>query len=411
MFLALLKRRNPALLEAAAVLHQGGIIPPNCYVIDLDQVAENATALKAEADRLGLAVFAMTKQIGRNPDVSRTLVHHGITHAVGVDLDCALAAVHGGLGLGHVGHLVQVPRNQASLAASLDPLYWTVFSHEKAIEAGAASRDAGRSQPLLARIVAEGDRFYPGHEGGFDAADIIRVADALDAVDGGQFAGVTTFPASLFDPVAGRVLPTHNMTTLTRAAEALRSAGRSGITVNAPGTTSSATLAGLADAGATQVEPGHGLTGTTPWHAVEDLVEGPAIVYVSEVSHHWGGSAFVFGGGLYVDPVLEGAPTDAVIVRTQERASAAATYRVDMPAAAAIDYYAKVPVPATDAAPAGSTVLFGFRPQVFVTRALTAAVSGISRGEPRLEGLWASDGSAPLTAEHMTRDPMRGHRP
>ena len=41
----------------------------------------------------------------------------------------------------------------------------------------------------------------------------------------------------------------------------------------------------LAAAGATQIEPGHGLTGTTPLHAVEDLPETPAVVYLSEVSH------------------------------------------------------------------------------------------------------------------------------
>ena len=58
----------------------------------------------------------MTKQIGRNPDVSRALVAHGITHAVGVDLECAVAATTGGLHVGHLGHLVQIPRHQAPIA-------------------------------------------------------------------------------------------------------------------------------------------------------------------------------------------------------------------------------------------------------------------------------------------------------
>ena len=44
-------------------------------------------------------------------------------------------------------------------------------------------------------------------------------------------------------------------------------------------------LAVLAGAGATQVEPGHGLTGTTPLHAIADLPERPAVVYLTEVSH------------------------------------------------------------------------------------------------------------------------------
>lgn len=44
------------------------------------------------------------------------------------------------------------------------------------------------------RIRAEGDTFYRGHEGGYDAADVTTVADRLDALDGGRFAGITTFP-------------------------------------------------------------------------------------------------------------------------------------------------------------------------------------------------------------------------
>lgn len=67
-------------------------------------------------------------------------------------------------------------------------------------------------------------------------------------------------------------------------------------------------LEGLARDGATQVEPGHGLTGTTPLHAVADLAEEPAIAYVSEVSHLWNGKAYVFGGGSTSTPSLERVP-------------------------------------------------------------------------------------------------------
>ena len=63
-------------------------------------------------------------------------------------------------------------------------------------------------------------------------------------------------------------------------------------------------LKALADAGATQVEPGHGLTGTTPLHALEDLPEIPAVVYVTEISHFIDGEAYCFGGGLYYRPDL-----------------------------------------------------------------------------------------------------------
>jgi len=396
MFLDLLRRRNPALLTAAAHFHQNGQLPPNTYVIDLDAVSRNAAALAAESARLGLTPFAMTKQIGRNPDASRAIVAGGITHAVGVDLECAIAAASGGLQTGHLGHLVQIPRHRADDAAALEPLYWTVFSETKAAEAGAAALARGRVQDVLLRIVAPGDRFYRGHEGGFDAADVVAAADRVDAIPGVRFAGITSFPATLFDATTGTARSTPNLGTLTRAREALERAGRHDIQVNAPGTTSASILSTLAEAGATQVEPGHGLTGTTPLHATRDLIEEPAIAYVSEVSHLWNGDAYVFGGGLYVDPVLGGTETTALFCAPETDPVAAPELRVDMPAPEAIDYYATVPLEGRRAQP-GDTVLFGFRPQVFVTRGLTAGISGISTGNPVVAGIWSADGSAPIS--------------
>jgi predicted amino acid racemase len=397
MFLELLQRRNPNFLSALATLHAAGELPVNCYAIDLDAVTRNATAFAAETARLGLTPFAMTKQIGRNPDVSRALVDSGITHAVGVDLQCAVAAAAGGLRVGHIGHLVQIPRHEADLAASLEPLYWTVFSEAKAREAGAAALRRGGTQNVLLRVAAPGDHFYTGHEGGFPLDRIVEAADTVDALPGVRFAGITTFPATLFNRETGTAEATPNRGTLTRAAALLTAAGRTGFQVNAPGTTSISVLEGLARDGATQVEPGHGLTGTTPLHAVTDLAEEPAIAYVSEVSHLWNDRAYVFGGGLYVDPVLGGGSTSALVVPGGTDVSAAPALPVEMPAPQAIDYYATIPLAEGSPVAEGDTVIFGFRPQVFVTRALTAAISGISTGTPRVEGVWASDGSAPLT--------------
>lgn len=397
MFLNLLTRRNPQLLNAAAHLHALGQLPPNTFVIDLDAVERNAAAFVAECARLALTPFAMTKQIGRNPDVSAAVARAGISHAVAVDLEDAFGAASGGLNIGHLGHLVQIPRQQAALAASLEPLYWTVFSDAKAAEAGAAAAARGKVQDVLLRVVAPGDRFYTGHEGGFALDDIVAAADRVDALPGVRFAGITTFPATLFDATTCSAKATPNRATLTAAKTMLEAAGRTDIQVNAPGTTSVSVLESLAAAGATQVEPGHGLTGTTPLHAVEDLVEEPAIAYVSEVSHFHNGSAYVFGGGLYVDPVLGGVETNALIVAPGTDAAATVQRRVAMPAAEAIDYYATIGLDEREASVSvGDTVIFGFRPQVFVTRAQTAAISGLSTNQPRLEGIWAANGSAPL---------------
>jgi predicted amino acid racemase len=390
MFLYVLQRRNPALINAAIELHQQDLLPADTFVLDLDAITANGRIIAAEAARLELTPFAMTKQIGRNPDASRAIIAGGITSSVAVDMACARATTQAGLRLGHVGHLVQVPRAEARAAADLDPANWTVFSHAKATEAAAASAATGRDQALLARIYADGDEFYSGHEGGFPADDILTVADALDALDGAHFAGVTTFPALLFDPATNDLRPTANLRTLATIAERLRAAGRTNIRINGPGTTSSAAFAALANAGVTQVEPGHALTGTTPWHAVRDLPETPAICYLSEISHEYGGRAYCFGGGMYVDPVFPPYQVRAVVGR-----DAGATRLLDatLPPAEAIDYYGQLAVGDGRSATTGESVVFGFRAQAFVTRAYTAGVNGVGTGNPTVAGIWAADGS------------------
>jgi predicted amino acid racemase len=273
----------------------------------------------------------------------------------------------------------------------MSPDHWTVFNLEKAAEAGAASSKRGQSQAMLARIVAPGDTFYRGHEGGFPADDVVAVADAIDRLPGARFAGVTSFPTQLFDHASGTVKPTPNMTTLARAAEALAKAGRGKVEINAPGTTSSEILPMLADAGATQIEPGHGLTGTTPLHAVADLPEVPAVVYVSEVSHLTGSEAFCFGGGLYVDPVFPDYQIRAIVSR-EPTASASMLAPVEIPAPAAIDYYGMIDASGPVKPRVGDSVVFGFRPQAFVTRAYVVGVSGLFAGAPHVERIYDAFG-------------------
>lgn len=381
MFLKPLIRRNEGFVDAVVELHRSGQLPANAYVLDLDAVRHNASQISAEAGRLGLEVLAMTKQVGRNPAFLSALRDAGITDCVAVDMADARAIHREGMGLGHVGHLVQVPRAEAPMAAAIAPGNWTVFSTEKAGEAAMAARALGRTQDLLARIYAPGDTFYTGHEGGFEADEIEAVAESLDGLDGARFAGVTTFPALLFDPVAQAVKPTPNLATLARAASRL-----GGARVNAPGTTSTVVLPMLAEHGATQVEPGHALTGTTPLHALRDLPEIPAVLYLTEVSHHYGGRAYCFGGGMYIDPVF---PPYRVRALVNGRLLDA-----DLPLAEAIDYYGQL-LPGDGLLPGpGETVIFGFRIQAFVTRAYVAAVDGVASGQPRVVGIWSSSGDS-----------------
>jgi predicted amino acid racemase len=390
LFLDVLRRRNADFLGAVAALHQDGRLPANTYALDLDAVQANAAVMAAAARRHSLEVFAMTKQMGNAPGFMRAVMAGGIGAGVAVDMRGARALRDGGMRLGHVGHLVQVPRAEATAAAALDPDNWTVFNDDKAAEAARASAAAGRVQDLIARIHAPGDVFYDGHAGGFPAADVVAVAKALGSHDGARFAGITTFPALLFDAETRDVRPTPNLATLARARERLQGVV-DGLRVNAPGTTSSATFGLLGDHGATQVEPGHGLTGTTPLHAVRDLEELPAVCYVSEVSHLHGGWAYAFGGGLYIDPVFPDYPLRALVAERPD-ISEARVMTASIPPPSAIDYYAKLDLGDGPAPSIGATVVFGFRIQAFVARAYVAGIRGVAEGTPKVEGIWTAEG-------------------
>ncbi len=389
MFLKPLLRRNPAFVDAVLAMHQDGEIPANSYVLDLDAIEANTRLLVAEARRHTLTSYAMTKQIGRAPGALDAITAGGIDGFVAVDMACAHPIAENGHNLGHLGHLVQVPRHEAALAARYQPDHWTVFSETKILEVGAASAALGRTQALLLRVHAPGDEFYAGHEGGFAVDRLGATLELIERTPGVRFAGLTTFPALLFDDATGTVRTTKNMATLAAAVVGLNAAGVDKVEVNAPGTTSTEMLATLASMGATQIEPGHGLTGTTPLHALRDLPEVPAILYVSEVAHVHQGRPYVFGGGLYVDPVFPDYPMQAFVSRggVDDGHLVAAS----VPAPSLIDYYAQL-FPEDDRVTEGDTVVFGFRAQAFVTRAQVAGIRGVERGDPTLTGLWTSDG-------------------
>src|SRR5207248_3724609 len=112
VFLDRLSVRNPTLISAAVDLHQRGLVPANSFLLDVDTMAANAAVIAREARGLGLTVFAMTKQFGRNPVATRAVIESGLDGVVAVDLACALAFAGSDIPLGHVGHLVQIPRHE-----------------------------------------------------------------------------------------------------------------------------------------------------------------------------------------------------------------------------------------------------------------------------------------------------------
>jgi len=225
-------------------------------------------------------------------------------------------------------------------------------------------------QPLLLRVAASDDAFYPGQYGGFPVADLPAAVRDLLTVPGIQVAGVTAFPCLTFDSESLTAQRTAHLQGLLEARALLEQEfGLHGLQVNAPSLTCCATIPYLADIGATHGEPGHALTGTTPLHAVSDQPEVPAAVYVSEVSHLYGGKAYCFGGGLYPRSRVQ----SAFVGKDPAHLS---QMDVEPLPPEAIDYYGTL-LPAPDqAAAVGDTVICAFRMQMFTARSHLAVVSG-----------------------------------
>lgn len=390
MFLNKIIQRNPKLIQTGVELHQKGLIPANSYVLDIDTISYNAKLMAEEGERYHLKVFAMTKQIGRNPVAIKAMVDAGIRAGVCVDMSDARPMTASGMEIGHLGHLVQVPFAETKAAAKLNPRYWMVYNLEKA-KAVSEVTDSGREQNIMVRIFGEDDSFYRGHEAGFPTETILETAKEIQQMKGLHFAGIATFPAQLYDVESKTVKATHNYNTLIKTADYLRNHGYPEIEVNAPGTTSSHIFKRLVEDGVIQVEPGHGLTGTTPIHAYEDMPEMPGYIYVSEVSHFYGGKPYCYGGGMYIDPVFDDYDVQACVGRDGDDALKC-RISCEMPKPKAIDYYGILNPGKEQKINVGDTVVFGFRAQMFVTRAYVVPVSGISKNEPKVEGIYFTDG-------------------
>jgi predicted amino acid racemase len=407
MYLQRLMERNPQLMEIAIRLHQDGRIPPNTWLIDLDTVAENARTLSAEAKRLGLRTYLMSKQYGRNPYVSALALANGLHKIVAVDATCALMAHRYGLPVGHMGHLNQIPLHMVPDLVAMRPEVITVYNIEHARWIDHAAGDLGIVQELLLRVSAPGDIFFDGQEGGFSESDIAAVVEALSHLRHVRLVGVTAFPCVSYNHRADETAEaTPNMHTILRAAATLRRLGVEVKQINAPGNTSTMTMPLVSQLGATHVEPGHALTGTTPNHAFfgSVLPERPAYVYVTEISHHVADRAYAYGGGLFHDGYQAGAQVGALVGSSwEEAAENEVEYLHDIQQI--IDYH--VVLQPGNRCKVGATVLMCYRTQMQMTRSYIALISGLSgKSEAKLHYLF-DHASTALDAHFSPVDPLK----
>ena len=152
MFLDLIRRRNPSARRATrSRCIRPARFPPTPMSSTSTPSRRTRGPSRASPRQFGLKVYAMTKQMGRNGSFCNAVAKGGIDKAVAVDMECARATRRAGLGLGHIGHLVQVPRHEADAAASMTPDHWTVVQSRKGGGSGSSGGkvgpDAGRTGP------------------------------------------------------------------------------------------------------------------------------------------------------------------------------------------------------------------------------------------------------------------------
>lgn len=383
MFINQLMSKNDNLIKTAFELHQGGRILPDSYLIDVDMFLSNAEKILHEARKHGIKLYFMLKQLGRNPYLAKELVRLGYEGAVVVDFKEAQVMMRHNIPIGNIGHLVQIPETMISKVVAYRPEVITVYSYEKAESIDKAAAEAGIMQGILLRVYEDKDAIYSGQTAGIALDRVKEFASLIKReCKNLRIKGVTSFPCFLYDEEKKDVIPTNNLGTVVKAADILKELGIMPDIINTPSATCVRTLEQMAVSGGNCGEPGHGLTGTTPMHAVCDMEEIPSVVYVTEISHNFNGKAYCYGGGHY-----RRSHAANILVGTDP--GSARKLSVIVPDDESIDYH----FAASEECIIGHTALMAFRFQIFVTRSDVVLVKGIASGKPDIVGIYDSLGN------------------
>lgn len=381
MFLDIVEKRNPELLKAAITLHKSGEIAPDTYVLDLDRVLENGRLLLKEAEARGIKLYAMTKQFGRVPIVTKKLIEMGFSGVVAVDFKEAQTMIDNKIKLGNVGHLVQIPSSMVENIVASNPEIITVYSIEKIRDIDKASKKFGKVQNIMVRVLEKESKIYPGQKGGFYLEELEGLVEATKELKNIKIDGITSFPCFLYDSEKNSLEKTENVDTIQKANKILKKLGIEVEQINLPSGTSLENIKRIAEMGGTHGEPGHSLTGTTPYNIKNEGGETPAIIYLSEISHNLDSTSFCYGGGHYRRSGMKNALVG-------DRLEEMKRVGIEAPSMENIDYYFEI----DSNEKVGATVIAAFRTQVFVTRSDVAVVEGISKGKPKLIGIFDSFG-------------------
>ena len=382
MFVERLQKDNPKFLAAMVKLQQEGKLLPDTYAMDMEQFRANAGAIVASAREKGIKLYFMLKQIGRNPVLARELVKLGYDGAVVVDFKEAQVMMRHDIPIGNVGHLVQIPEAMIPQVVAYGPEVITVYTADKVRSISRAAAALGKEQKILIRVFGDGDNIYPGQTAGIHLNDLAAFVAEIRDLPCIRIAGITSFPCFLYSAEKDDIAPTPNLQTVLKAKTILEDMGIAPEIINTPSATCCRTLELMKEYGCNCGEPGHGLTGTTPYHVEHDQPEKSCIAYVSEISHNFDGLAYCYGGGFYRRSHVE----HALVGRSAE---ALRPVKVIPPSVEAIDYHFGL----DKACDVGETVIMAFRFQVFVTRSDMALIEGVASGEPTVSSVWDSLGN------------------
>ena len=382
MFIRKTAERNPELVEAGFDLMKKGLILPDTYIIDTDRFLANAKKILEEARRQGIDLYFMLKQVGRNPWLAEKLVEMGYPGAVTVDFREAQVMMDHNIPISNVGHLVQCPRGFLKKIINYGPEYMTVYSLEKIREISREADRQGKVMKLLIKVAEQGDLIYSGQTAGFSLGELPSLLEEIDSLPGVTAGGVTSFPAFLLNEQDRDLEATHNLDTLMKAREVLAQHGVQDINVNAPSATCVRTISAMSRyPSISSAEPGHGLTGTTPLHALQNEPEIPSVIYMTEVSHDFHGHSYCYGGGHYRRSQVKEALAGTSL--------ADAEYCKVIPSdPTCIDYYFEL----DRVFPVSTPVCMAFRFQIFVTRSHAVLIKGLASGHPEIIGEYDSLG-------------------
>lgn len=381
MFLKKIVETNKSFVDTCFKMHQNGEILPDSYVIDMEALRENAKKIYEQAKSQNIDVYFMLKQIGRNPIIAKELVEIGYKGAVVVDFKEAAVMMRHNIPIANIGHLVQTPKAMLQKIVDYGCQYYTVFTVEKIRDLNECAKKSGKKISILLKVVGKEDMIYSGQTAGFRLETLEKAVEEIKTFEYVEIKGITSFPCFLYDEQKEEICATNNFQTLMKAKAILEAHGIRVENVNAPSASSVKTIQAMQGYEVHSVEPGHGLTGTTPLHAHKDCAEIPCVTYVSEISHNFDGLAYCYGGGFYRRGHLENALVGNSLETSREM-------KVIPPSMESIDYYFGLEKPCT----VNETVVMSFRFQVFVTRSNVCLVDGIRAGEPKLIGTYHSLG-------------------